>query len=73
MALDRRTYRIKYFGFNCGILNERRIIKMGCITALILICNIGLIIAADVLLWMYSASMGLFGLIGVVVFFEYRN
>lgn len=42
---------------------------MGCITALIFLCNVGLIIAADVLLWMYSASMGLFGLIGVVVFF----
>ena len=42
---------------------------MGCITALIFLCNVGLIIAADVLLWMYSAVMGLFGLIGVVVFF----
>lgn len=42
---------------------------MGCITVLILLCNIGLIVAADVLLWMYSATMGLFGLIGVVVFF----
>ena len=42
---------------------------MGCITSLIFLCNTGLIIAADVLLWMYSTTMGLFGLIGVVVFF----
>lgn len=39
------------------------------ITALIFLCNIGLIITADVLLWMYSTTMGLFGLIGVVAFF----
>ena len=42
---------------------------MGCITALLFLCNVALIIAADVLLWMYSATMGLFGLIGVAAFF----
>lgn len=42
---------------------------MGCITAFLLLCNILLIIAADVLLWLYSATMGLFGLIGVAAFF----
>lgn len=42
---------------------------MGCITGFLLLCNIGLVIAADVLLWGYSALMGLFGLVGVAVFF----
>lgn len=42
---------------------------MGCITGFLLLCNIALIITADVLLWMYSATMGLFGLIGVAGFF----
>lgn len=42
---------------------------MGCITAFLLLCNILLVIAADVLLWLYSATMGLFGLIGVAAFF----
>lgn len=42
---------------------------MGCITALLFLCNVILIIAADVLLWIYSVAMGLFGLIGVIVFF----
>ena len=41
---------------------------MGCITGFLFLCNIGVIITADVLLWMYSATMGLFGLFGVIVF-----
>ncbi|NDV82471.1 hypothetical protein [Bacteroides sp. 51] len=42
---------------------------MGCITGFLLLCNIALIIVADILLWMFSATMGLFGLIGVAAFF----
>lgn len=42
---------------------------MGCIKGFLFLCNIGVIITADVLLWMYSATMGLFGLFGVIVFF----
>lgn len=42
---------------------------MGCITTFLFLCNVVLIIAADIFLWMYSGSMGLFGLIGVVIFF----
>ena len=43
---------------------------MGCITLFLLLCNIVVIIALDVFLWMhYSVTMGLIGLIGLVAFF----
>ncbi|MEG2479146.1 MAG: hypothetical protein RSA50_02610 [Mucinivorans sp.] len=42
---------------------------MGCITFFLLLCNFMLIATADVFLWMYSATMGLWGLIGVGAFF----
>ena len=41
---------------------------MGCITFFIFLINLVLLIAADVLLWSFSAAMGLYGLCGIIAF-----
>ena len=41
---------------------------MGCITAFIFIANLLLLIVADLALWSLSATMGLYGLCGIVAF-----
>lgn len=41
---------------------------MGCLYALIVLINVALLIVADVFMWMHSALIGFFGILGIIGF-----